>query len=306
MKVDEQLTILLVDDAPTNIQVLNDALKDDYRLCFATTGKDALRIASETMPDLILLDVIMPEMDGYELCRAFKSDPLMKNIPIIFITAMTQQEDEAVGLELGAVDYVCKPFNPGIVRLRVRNHIELKRQRDLLAYLSHLDGLTGIPNRRALDEALEREWRRGLRSGKPLSLIMIDIDHFKAYNDTNGHLAGDDCLRLVSRALQGATVRGGDLVARYGGEEFVGILPDTDEAGARLVACRMQNVIADLALPHHSSPVKENITISIGVATMVPDRDKSIKSLLESTDSALYLAKQGGRNRLEIACNTDL
>lgn len=293
--------ILLVDDAQTNIQVLNDALKDDYRVFFATSGRDALKIATESLPDLILLDVIMPDIDGYEVCRSIKSDPLLKNIPIIFITAMNQQEDEAIGLELGAVDYICKPFNPAIVRLRVRNQIELKRQRDLLAYLSHLDGLTGIPNRRAIEEGLEREWRRGIRSGKPLSLLMVDIDHFKAYNDQNGHLAGDDCLRYVSKALHSATVRAGDMVARYGGEEFLAILPETDEAGARLVASRMQTAIAELAIPNQSSTVETNITISMGMATAVPTREKSVKWLLESTDNALYKAKSGGRNRIETA-----
>ncbi len=297
--------ILLVDDAQTNIQVLNDALGGDYRVFFATTGKHALKIATESLPDLILLDVIMPDMDGYEVCRSIKSDPLLKNIPIIFITAMNQQEDEAIGLELGAVDYICKPFNPGIVRLRVRNQIELKRQRDMLAYLSHLDGLTGIPNRRAIEEGLEREWRRGIRSGNPLSLIMVDIDYFKAYNDKNGHLAGDDCLRYVSKALHSATVRAGDMVARYGGEEFLAILPDTDEAGARLVAGRMQDAIAGLALPHPASPVDHHITISMGMATAVPTRDKSVKSLLESTDNALYTAKAAGRNRMEVSPATE-
>lgn len=293
--------ILLVDDAHTNIQVLNDALKDDYRVFFATTGKEALKIASESMPDLILLDVIMPDMDGYEVCRSIKSDPILKNIPIIFITAMNQQEDEAIGLELGAVDYICKPFNPGIVRLRVRNQIELKRQRDILAQLSHLDGLTGIPNRRAIEEGLEREWRRGIRAGHPLSLIMVDIDHFKSYNDEKGHLAGDDCLKIVSKALQSATVRAGDMVARYGGEEFLAILPDTDEAGARLVASRMQSAISTLALPHPSSPVESCITISIGMATAVPTMKKDFKWLLETTDNALYKAKSAGRNRLEVS-----
>ncbi len=298
--------VLLVDDSPTNIQVLNDALKDDYSVFFSTSGKDALKIASESMPDLILLDVIMPDIDGYEVCRTIKADPILKNIPIIFITAMNQQEDEAIGLELGAVDYICKPFNPGIVRLRVRNQIELKRQRDILAHLSHLDGLTGIPNRRALDEALEREWRRGIRSGKPLSLVMVDIDHFKAYNDDNGHIAGDDCLRHVSKALYASTERAGDMVARYGGEEFIAVLPDTDEAGARLVACRMQSAIAELALPHKTSPVEPNITISIGMATVVPTREKTVNWLVETTDKALYMAKEGGRNRLEISapCNS--
>lgn len=296
---ESQLMILLVDDAPTNIQILNEALKDDYRLFFATSGKDALRLATESLPDLILLDVVMPEMDGYEVCRAIKGNALLQNIPIIFITAMSQQEDEAIGLELGAVDYITKPFNPSIVRLRVRNQIELKRQRDMLARLSNLDGLTGIPNRRALDAALEREWRRGMRSLKPLSLIMIDIDHFKAYNDTYGHLAGDDCLRTVSQILQDATERAGDLLARYGGEEFVAILPETDQSGALMVANRMREALEQRTLPHSSSPLGAQVTVSIGTATIHPNRDIVVGKLLEEADAALYQAKQRGRNRIE-------
>lgn len=296
-----KLMILLVDDAPTNIQMLNETLKDGYHLFFATSGRDALRIASEAVPDLILLDVIMPEMDGYEVCRKLKADPVLRNVPIIFITAMNQQEDEAIGLELGAVDYITKPFNPTTVRLRIRNQIELKRQRDLLARLSHLDGLTAIPNRRALDEALEREWRRGTRSLKPLSLLMIDIDHFKAYNDSCGHLAGDDCLRVFAQSLKIPLGRAADFVGRYGGEEFLAILPETDETGAMIVAREIQERLAELAIPHPASPLGTTVTASIGIATAVASREHEHTWLLQEADNALYQAKQEGRNRIVAA-----
>lgn len=303
---DGKLMILLVDDAPTNIQMLNETLKDGYHLFFATNGRDALRIATESLPDLILLDVIMPEMDGYEVCRALKADPSLRNIPIIFITAMNQQEDEAIGLELGAVDYITKPFNPTIVRLRIRNQIELKRQRDLLARLSHLDGLTGIPNRRALDDIMEREWRRGTRSLKPLSLLMLDIDHFKAYNDSCGHLAGDDCLRTVAQTLKTPLGRAADIVGRYGGEEFLAILPETDAAGARVVAEEIKAAVTNLALTHPASPQGSTVTVSIGIATAVAHREQFHTCLLEAADRALYQAKQEGRNRVvaapELSC----
>lgn len=295
---DGQLMILLVDDAPTNIQVLNETLKDDYRLFFATSGKDALRLINESPPDLIILDVIMPDMDGYEVCRAIKANALSQDIPIIFITSMRQQEDEVIGLELGAVDYITKPFNPAIVRLRVRNQIELKRQRDMLARLSNLDGLTGIPNRRALNSCLDREWRRCQRSRKPVSVIMVDIDHFKKYNDTYGHLAGDDCLKSVSGILQQTLERPGDLMARYGGEEFVALLPETDAKGAELVASKMLKVVADLRIPHVSAFTTDHVTVSIGVATMQPNRSTTNATLLEAADNALYQAKQNGRNRV--------
>lgn len=293
-----QLMILLVDDAPTNIQMLHETLKDDYRLFFATSGRDALRLVKESPPDLIILDIIMPDMDGYEVCRALKDDSRLQDIPIIFVTAMQQQEDEVVGLELGAVDYITKPFNPNIVRLRVRNQIALKRQRDLLARLSNLDGLTGIPNRRALDASLEREWRRCQRSRKPLSVIMTDIDCFKSYNDTYGHLQGDDCLKLVSAALQKTLDRPGDLLARYGGEEFIALLPETDATGAQQVANKMIQAITELDLPHSGSTTCDRITVSIGVATTQPKRTTSSADLLEAADTALYQAKQGGRNQV--------
>ncbi len=294
----KKLMILLVDDAPTNIQMLNETLKDGYHLFFATNGRDALRIAAETLPDLILLDVIMPDMDGYEVCRILKADPLMKDIPIIFITAMNQQEDEAIGLELGAVDYITKPFNPTIVRLRIRNQIKLKRQRDILTRLSNLDGLTGIPNRRCIDETLEREWRRGIRSCKPISLLMIDIDYFKAYNDSCGHLAGDDCLRAVAQALDDSMGRAADFVGRYGGEEFLAILPETNEEGALFVANDMQNEVAKLAIQHPATPLGKQITLSIGIATAIPYRENEFTSLLQEADKMLYQAKQEGRNRI--------
>lgn len=295
---DGKLMILLVDDAPTNIQMLNETLKDGYHLFFATNGRDALRIASESVPDLVLLDVIMPDMDGYEVCRTLKADPVLRDIPIIFITAMNQQEDEAVGLELGAVDYIAKPFNPTIVRLRIRNQIELKRQRDLLARLSHLDGLTGIPNRRSLNDVLDREWRRGSRSQRPLSLLMLDIDYFKAYNDSCGHLAGDDCLRAVAQSLKGSLGRAADFIGRYGGEEFLAILPETDESGALIVANDILSAVAGLNIPHPASPLGPTVTISIGCATAVAQREAQPDCLLQAADKALYQAKQEGRNRI--------
>lgn len=298
---EKKLMILLVDDVPSNIQMLNETLKDGYHLFFATNGRDALRIASEAPPDLILLDIVMPEMDGYEVCRALKSDPLLKDIPVIFITAACMESDEEIALELGAVDYITKPFNPSIVRLRVRNHIELKRQRDVLARLSSLDGLTGLPNRRSLDTALEREWRRGTRSLRPISMIMIDIDHFKAYNDTCGHLAGDDCLKTVAGVLKEPLGRAGDLLGRYGGEEFLAVLPDTDEVGALSVARLIHQAVADLDIPHPSSPLGGRITVSLGVATVAARKDQSYTSVLHAADQALYQAKQEGRNRIVVA-----
>ena len=197
--------ILIVDDIAENIRILNEMLQDEGVIHFATTGAEALRLAVETNPDLILLDVMMPDMDGYEVLRKMNEDAVLQSIPVIFITALDQAEDEEKGLGLGAVDYIAKPFRPGIVKLRVRNHLELKRQRDFFNCLSTLDGLTGIANRRAFDDTLLREWRRAARSRKNLSLLMLDIDHFKNFNDHYGHLKGDECLKDIAKTIAGTS-----------------------------------------------------------------------------------------------------
>jgi diguanylate cyclase (GGDEF)-like protein len=289
--------ILVVDDEQPNIKLLGETLKGDYRIFFATDGAKALAIAEQVLPDLIILDVVMPGMDGYEVCRQLKDNPLLQDIPVIFITAMTALKDETAGLELGAVDYIIKPFNPALIRLRVKNHLELKRQRDLLGRLSLQDGLTGLANRRAFDAEYLREWRRAVRNCAPLSLIMIDIDHFKAYNDTYGHLAGDECLKLVARALAGSLERGADFIARYGGEEFVCILPDTDAKGAPVIAGELRRAVESLHIPYHASPVAPWVTVSLGVASAIPTAALSEDMLIALADRMLYRAKTAGRNR---------
>lgn len=290
--------VLVVDDEPINIKILNDALEDRCEVLFATSGLRALDLAVAQQPDLILLDIRMPEMDGYAVCRALKADALLRDIPVIFITALNGEVDEAVGLQAGAADYIAKPFNQDIVRLRVMNHLELKRQRDLLSRLALIDSLTELPNRRVFDERLLMEWRRALRAPAPLSLIMIDIDHFKGYNDTYGHLAGDGCLRLVAQTMAESANRAGDLLARYGGEEFVCLLPGTDIAGALSVAELLRAKVEDLAIDHKASPVRPVVSISLGVASAYPNRDSPPETLVEAADQRLYRAKGGGRNRV--------
>jgi diguanylate cyclase (GGDEF)-like protein len=242
----------------------------------------------------------MPDMDGYEVCRRLKANPATVDIPVIFLTAKNDESAETQGLELGAVDYVVKPFSVPIVRVRVRTHVELKRNRDQLLKLSACDGLTGIPNRRRFDEVYDLEWRRAARSGEELALIMIDIDHFKAYNDTLGHMAGDDCIRGVAAVLSRCVRRAADLVARYGGEEFVALLPSTDAAGGLSVAEEMRSAVQGLGLAHPGSPVGPHVTVSLGVAAGAPAASDagSKDRLIQRADSALYLAKTGGRNRV--------
>ena len=290
--------ILVVDDIPSNVHVLSRILKDDYDIYFATDGDKALELVQTRLPDLVLLDIMMPGMDGYEVCARIKGDPATRDIPVIFISAKSEVEDETHGLEVGAIDFITKPISPPIVKARVRNHLLLKRQADLLRQLSFLDGLTGIANRRRLDEALRREWRRCARSHAPLSLVMLDVDHFKAYNDHYGHQAGDECLRAVAGVLADQTKRPGDLVARYGGEEFVCLLPETDGEGAVLVAERLREAVARQRLPHAVSPVAGHVTVSLGAATARPLTETPSDSLYQAADLLLYEAKRAGRNRV--------
>ncbi len=302
--MEQRQTILIIDDTPINIRVLSELLSDEYKVIFATNGQDCLAMARSERPDLILLDVMMPGMDGYEVCRRLKAEATTRDIPVIFVTALVSEADEARGLKAGAIDYITKPISPIIVKMRIRNHLELKRHRDLLADMAAIDGLTGIPNRRRFDEVLHMEWHRAQRTGKPLSLLMIDIDHFKRYNDSYGHLQGDDCLRDVARAFAELVHRGGDFVARYGGEEFVCVLAETDAQGAQIVAERLLAAVSDLNIPHETSPVAPRVTVSIGYCTASSVSGHSWEQLIDCADRNLYRAKQAGRNRVHI-CNLE-
>jgi diguanylate cyclase (GGDEF)-like protein len=290
--------ILVVDDIAANIKVLNGILGEEYNISFATDWRKGLDVARRVRPDIILLDVMMPEIDGYEICRRLKSETETKDIPVIFVTARGSEADEEKGLAIGGADYIAKPFRPAIVRLRVRNLLQLKLQRDKLESLTMTDGLTEIANRRRFDQHLDQEWRRCARMHVPLSVVMIDIDHFKAFNDHYGHAAGDDCLRRIAQALATVPSRAGDLVARYGGEEFACLLPGTDYQGARVIAGRLLESVDDLDIPHARSNIAGKVTISGGVATVTPSRDEEPSSLMRIADSLLYEAKRAGRNRV--------
>lgn len=290
-------TILIVDDIVANIEILNSILGSTYEILFATSGQDAIDIAKEQLPDLILLDVVMPGMDGYAVCSRLKAEEKTRDIPVIFVTAMDHEEDESKGLNAGVIDYIIKPIRPSIVKARIHNHLELKHYRDYLKNLSTLDGLTGIPNRRRFDEVLQNEWYRGNRNQTTISLLMMDIDYFKAYNDNYGHLAGDECLRRLARCLSESVRRPVDLPARYGGEEFVLLLPETDSDEAVTVARRLQEKTHQLNIPHAYSQAADHVTFSIGIATMIPSDACSQLDLVNRADKLLYEAKHHGRNR---------
>lgn len=289
--------LLVVDDQPLNIRVLNELFRFDCDVFMATNGEQAINICQQQQPDLILLDVVMDGMDGHQVCRHLQAEPATRHIPIIFVSAKGEEEDEALGLEMGAVDYISKPFNPTIVRARVKTHLTLKLQNDYLRNLAGIDGLTGIANRRTFDERLTSDWRQACRSNTPLSLLMIDIDHFKNYNDHCGHQTGDDCLKRVAGVLASTVGRPFDLVARYGGEEFVCLLPDTAAEGALLIAEKMQAQVALLQIEHPASAVSNHVTLSIGITTQQASPHADCRVLLHAADTQLYKAKRAGRNR---------
>jgi diguanylate cyclase (GGDEF)-like protein len=306
-------TLLIVDDTPHNIKLLFEFLNNyGFEILVAEDGKDALEIAQEEQPSLILLDVLMPGMDGFETCRYLKDNSDTHSIPVIFMTALSDTLNKVKAFKLGAVDYITKPFQQEEVLARVNTHLtirylqtELETQKEALQKanqelqrLATLDSLTQLANRRRLDEYLQREWRRAYREQIPLSLIFCDIDYFKLYNDGYGHQAGDDCLQQVAEAINHAVNRPSDLAARYGGEEFTVVLPNTPIDGAMRVAHLIQSYLQTLKLIHPNSKVSPYVTLSMGVTSIIPTTTNSLDVLIQIADLALYEAKAQGRNRI--------
>lgn len=281
----------------TNQAVVSNLLRQ-YRLYQAHDGLDALGVANQQQPDLILLDVKMPGMDGFETCRRLKKNDATRDIPVIFLTCMDDDTDQTYGFELGAVDYITKPIHPEIVKARVAIHLELKAQRDLLAEMAKTDPLTGLVNRRYFASVAEQEWNRAKRNDKPVYLLMLDIDHFKAYNDYYGHVAGDICLQAIGQCLQDSIRRAGECVARYGGEEFVCLMSEISQEQAVERALHVLNCIRAHAIPHQASGVADFVTVSMGLASSHTKPLDNWLALLDVADHALYKAKNQGRNRL--------
>ncbi|MGQ9866845.1 MAG: diguanylate cyclase domain-containing protein [Pseudanabaenaceae cyanobacterium] len=323
--LDTEKTILLVDDNLSNLKLLSSVLEaQGYVLRAANNGYMALRSAMAVPPDLILLDINMPDLDGYEVCRRLKQNPDLRDIPVIFISTLDDVKDKVRAFAVGGVDYITKPFQFEEVLVRVATHITLCRLRKQLVAqnealqkeisdrqrmeqelhaanqellrLSRLDGLTQIANRLYLDEYVAQEWSRARRDRYPLGILMCDIDRFKQYNDTYGHLQGDDCLRSVAKALVAAVRRPADLVARYGGEEFAVILPNTNLEGLQKVTSQIREQVRLLAIPHTTSDIAAYVTISLGGAWTLPQTGDRPDDLLAAADQALYAAKTRGRN----------
>ena len=294
-------TILVVDDMTTTLLLIHDLLKDTYEVKIAKSGTKALEILeSPNDIDLILLDIEMPDINGYDVCKRIKNNETIKNIPIIFITGRTSQEDEEYGLNLGAIDYITKPFNNAIVKLRIKNYLNLKIKNDMLEKLSMYDGLTNIRNRRYFDETFEKTFNEIKRDKKSLAVLMIDIDFFKPYNDNYGHGQGDETLRKVAKALEKTIKRASDFVARYGGEEFVILLKDINKDGVEAVANNLLNAIRELKITHEFSKIENYVTVSIGASFYNSSSDITKLELLLKADETLYNVKNSGRNNFAI------
>src|SRR5471032_1538946 len=339
-----EAAILIVDDAPANLELLRKSMSEQgYQTYVATSGERALIIAQRAQPDLILLDVLMPDMDGIETCRRLKQHPLTQRIPVLFMSSRTETDDVVAGHSIGELlsPLVTKEYldyfamyaaNPETahkhgtreVAIRHRNGDTLsmdltltpmylrqplyigllhdithhKQSEDALQRAAYLDSLTKIANRRHFDTFLEKEWQRAVRNGSALSLVVLDVDHFKLYNDSLGHPAGDACLQQVAQAIDTHACRPGDLAARYGGEEFVMLFSETEADGAMLLAEAIRGHIESLQLPHPRSPTSPWITVSIGVATIHPHQLDDRATLFVAADRALYVAKEGGRNQV--------
>lgn len=289
----DKAVILIVDDVRINLQTLAHILKDDYTIKVASGGAQALELAAqEPIPDLILLDVGMPEVSGYDVCRILREDSATINIPIIFVTGKDSIEEEEYGLSLGAVDYITKPIHPSIVKARVKTHITLKQQRDLLKSMAVRDQLTGLYNRHYLVDMMTHKVSEAKRHEQPLCVIMVDIDHFKEVNDSFGHLEGDKVLEKIAKILQDGARRE-DIVARFGGEEMILVLNNCplEEAVAKAEKLRKEIEL--------SEPEGIAISASFGVAKVSESND-TCEKLIKSADDALYQAKAKGRNRVEV------
>jgi diguanylate cyclase (GGDEF)-like protein len=297
MDGEKKNTLLIVDDENTNLKVLAHILGQDYTIYTATNGKSAIEKAKEYKPDLILMDILMPEMDGYATLSEIKKCEEIKRIPVIFITGLSSDEDEEKGLSLDAADYITKPFSAMIVKLRVRNQIQIVNQMRTIERLSMIDQLTGIPNRRSFDERLHVEWKLAIREQTPISILMIDVDKFKNLNDKYGHQQGDVALQTIAKNFPLAFKRPSDFSARWGGEEFIALLPNTPIDGAMDIAEKIRSGIENTDIPFSGGP-PIRATISIGVNSLVPSQDSSADEFISIADRALYEAKQAGRNRV--------
>jgi len=292
-------TILIIDDSEVNIVTLSRILEPDYDVVIARTGREGLETAKNIMPDIIILDIVMPDIDGFEVIKILKKTVATRKIPVIFITALTKTEDEGNGLRLGGVDYITKPFCTEVVKLRVKNQSRMLNYISTIEHLSRIDQLTGLHNRLSYHERLLSEWKLAVREKTTLSVLIMDIDRFKECNDTFGHLLGDNILQKVAKVVAKSAKRPTDFVARWGGEEFILLLPKTDSEGARNLAEEVRESVEATTITLDDGR-STNVTISIGINTHSPTKECAVYEFLHHADKAMYTAKDEGRNRVVV------
>lgn len=290
--------VLIVDDDEITAEILAHNVEAEYAVMLAKSGEQALEILTHNNIDLILLDIEMPDIDGFEVCRKLKNDEHTKSIPIIFTTSYSDTETEIKGLQLGASDYLTKPYVFPLVLARIAIQAELRKKTLLLEELAHLDGLTDIPNRRSFDLRFDEEWRRATRKNSCLSLCIIDVDFFKQYNDHYGHAQGDKCLKIIAATLADSIRRSGDFIARFGGEEFILLLPNTDGTLAEQFAEKIRKKIESKRIKHEYSACSDKVTVSLGVMTVTPSLEMDRHAIVHEADLNLYKAKRLGRNKV--------
>ena len=305
---DSPLILVVDDDKFTRLQIRQRMQREGYRVEEFTNGEQCLAAYTRLNPDIILLDGMMPVMDGFTCCAQLRTLPGGERTPVLMITGLEDEASVNWAFEVGATDYVTKPIHWAVLRQRVRRLLrevkltqQLEQVNQELQQLATSDSLTQLANRRRFDEYLDQEWKRMVRDKTPLSLVLCDIDVFKAYNDTYGHQAGDHCLQLIARAISLAANRPADLVARYGGEEFVVVLPNIEDEGALHVAEKIQSNVRALDIIHANSPVSDYVTLSLGVASTILSDGFSPELLIAAADRALYQAKTEGPNRVILA-----
>jgi len=294
---EDKLKILMIEDSKLNQKILYKILNKDYQVIFAHDGVEALKKVKYEHPDLILLDIVLPGIDGFDVLTEIKKCEISNAIPVIIISGRSNPDDEVKGLELGAVDYITKPFHEIVVKARVETQVRILKQMRIIEKFSFIDTLTNIPNRRLFDQNLKKEWNRAKREKNSTSIIMIDIDHFKKYNDTHGHPQGDIALKTVADIITSSLKRSTDIAARWGGEEFSVLLPNTTIDGAMFIAEDIRKNVETASVPCSATNSNHKITVSIGAAHIQPDNNNSIKELIILADTALYKAKEMGRNR---------
>jgi len=296
--MNRQQKVLIIDDEKTNLKILSSILKDEVEVILAKDGETGLLKAKESKPDLILLDVVMPILNGFEVIEKLKNEETTSNIPVIFVTGQLDVQQEEKGLELGACDYIQKPFHVEILKARVRLHLRMAKQRDLLEKLANIDPLTSVANRRLYDQTFTSLWNKAIKQQSVFSLVVIDIDDFKKYNDFFGHAAGDRALEKVATAIADNLSNQGDFIARYGGEEFVALLPNTSSIDAKKTMEDCLEAVEKLKIYHDPSTEHEFLTISLGGVSYLPIIESCQDTLFKIADDMLFEAKTNGKNQV--------